>query len=51
MSENQREKNVRNVFDIIFVNDHGKNTQKCFDGKNLCQLNKKIMYKRTDIKV
>jgi hypothetical protein len=35
MNENQKEKNVSLVINIKFVNDHGKNIQKCIDGMNL----------------
>jgi hypothetical protein len=35
MNEKQKEKNVKNVVNIKFVNDLGKNIQKFIDGMNL----------------
>jgi len=35
MNEKQKEKNVRNVVNTVYVNDHGKNIQKCMVGMNL----------------
>jgi hypothetical protein len=37
MNEKLKERNVKNVLNIIFVNDLGKNIQNCFDGMNLNQ--------------
>jgi hypothetical protein len=37
MNEKLKGKSVKNVQNIMFVNDHGKNIQKCMAGKNLNQ--------------
>jgi hypothetical protein len=33
--ERRKEKNAKNVVNMIYVNDHGKNIQKYMDGMNL----------------